>query len=110
MLFGCQHGKARTTWKRGKKSDVMIVFPHDPRRRFDIRDDPAVDTLFRVHEKRDPIKRKRPALLRGVLQKPGDVLLSRAVTSTVPSALKGLTAVFGMGTGVSPSLSSPEKS
>jgi len=25
-------------------------------------------------------------------------------TDTVPSALKGLTAVFGMGTGVSPSL------
>jgi hypothetical protein len=27
---------------------------------------------------------------------------------TVPSALKGLTAVFGMGTGVSPSLWRPE--
>jgi len=26
------------------------------------------------------------------------------VTSAVPSALRGLTAVFGMGTGVSPSL------
>jgi hypothetical protein len=29
-------------------------------------------------------------------------------TGTVPSALKGLTAVFGMGTGVSPSLWRPE--
>ena len=29
----------------------------------------------------------------------GSVLLSRAVTSHVPSALKGLTSVFGMGTG-----------
>ena len=29
----------------------------------------------------------------------GSVLLSRAVTSQVPSALKGLTSVFGMGTG-----------
>ena len=27
----------------------------------------------------------------------------------VPSALKGLTSVFGMGTGVTPSLSSPDK-
>ncbi len=38
----------------------------------------------------------------------GDDLLSRAVTSQVPSALKGLTAVFGMGTGGSPQLSPPE--
>ena len=29
----------------------------------------------------------------------GSVLLSRAVSSQVPSALKGLTSVFGMGTG-----------
>src|SRR5713101_4787943 len=29
-------------------------------------------------------------------------------TGTVPSALKGLTAVFGMGTGVTPSLWRPE--
>ena len=31
-------------------------------------------------------------------------LLSQAVSRQVPSALKGLTAVFGMDTGVSPSL------
>ena len=34
----------------------------------------------------------------------GGVLLSHTVASIVPSALKGLTSVFGMGTGVSPSL------
>ena len=39
---------------------------------------------------------------------PGDVLLSRAVPSQVPSALRGLTSVFGMGTGGSLSLLSPE--
>jgi hypothetical protein len=33
-----------------------------------------------------------------------DDLLSQAVSRQVPSALKGLTSVFGMGTGVSPSL------
>ena len=33
----------------------------------------------------------------------GDDLLSHMVPHAVPSALKGLTAVFGMGTGVSPS-------
>ena len=38
----------------------------------------------------------------------GDVLLSRAVSSQVPSALRGLTSVFGMGTGGSLSLLSPE--
>ena len=39
---------------------------------------------------------------------PGNVLLSRAVSSQVPSALRGLTSVFGMGTGGSLSLLSPE--
>ena len=38
----------------------------------------------------------------------GSVLLSRAVSSQVPSALKGLTSVFGMGTGGSPSPLPPE--
>ena len=37
----------------------------------------------------------------------GDVLLSHAVSSAVPSGLRGLTSVFGMGTGVTPSLKSP---
>jgi hypothetical protein len=37
----------------------------------------------------------------------GDGLLSRALSGGVPSALQGLTAVFGMGTGVAPALWSP---
>jgi hypothetical protein len=37
----------------------------------------------------------------------GNVLLSHTVSRAVPSALKGLTSVFGMGTGVSPSPWSP---
>ena len=37
----------------------------------------------------------------------GNVLFSRAVSSQVHSALRGLTSVFGMGTGVSLLLSSP---
>ncbi len=40
---------------------------------------------------------------------PGNVLLSHAVPHAVPSALRGLTAVFGMGTGVALSLWSPGK-
>ncbi len=38
---------------------------------------------------------------------PGGDLLSHAVTSAVPSALEGLTAVFGMGTGVAPPVRPP---
>ena len=38
----------------------------------------------------------------------GDDLLSRVVSNQVPSALKGLTSVFGMRTGGSPSPLSPE--
>src|SRR5688572_13330673 len=41
----------------------------------------------------------------GVFQREaGDGLLSRALSGGVPSALQGLTAVFGMGTGVAPAL------
>ncbi len=38
------------------------------------------------------------------IKKPSDYLLSHPVARIVPSALKDLTSVFGMGTGVSPSL------
>ena len=50
---------------------------------------------------------KSPAFAGDLLESGGD-LLSRAVTSQVPSALKGLTSVFGMGTGVTPSSLPPE--
>src|SRR5213593_4823120 len=40
--------------------------------------------------------------------KSGDDLLSHVVANAVPSALEGLTSVFGMGTGVAPPLESPE--
>jgi hypothetical protein len=48
--------------------------------------------------------RKPPELLfRGVSEgKAGGGLLSRNLSVAVPSALQGLTAVFGMGTGVAP--------
>ncbi len=38
----------------------------------------------------------------------GDYLLSHTLTHAVPSGLRGLTAVFGMGTGGTPSLRSPK--
>jgi hypothetical protein len=53
-------------------------------------------------------KQKRPIISDGPFYlNLGNVLLSHTVTHAVPSALKGLTSVFGMGTGVSPSPWSP---
>ncbi len=50
--------------------------------------------------------KKRPDGLmpRASEEKTGNVLLSRGNAPQVPSALAGLTTVFGMGTGVSPPL------
>ena len=45
---------------------------------------------------------------RGLQKKSGSDLLSRAVSRGVPSALEGLTSVFGMGTGVTPPTLPPE--
>ena len=53
-------------------------------------------------------KEKTQLFARSLLLVSGNVLLSRAVSSQVPSALKGLTSVFGMGTGGSLSPLSPE--
>jgi hypothetical protein len=52
-----------------------------------------------VEHKRKP----RQAKLGGASkEKAGDGLLSHHLSVVVPSALQGLTAVFGMGTGVAP--------
>ena len=40
-------------------------------------------------------------------KKPGSDLLSHPLAEAVPSALEGLTTVFGMGTGVSPPVQPP---
>jgi hypothetical protein len=52
---------------------------------------------------------KKKPLVQGAFlpAKRGDDLLSHPVSGAVPSALEGLTAVFGMGTGVAPPLWSP---
>src|SRR5260370_42506786 len=56
-----------------------------------------------------PGKRRGPVpVLRAKEKDLGDDLLSQTVASPVPSAQTGLTAVFGMGTGVSPPLWSPK--
>ena len=55
-------------------------------------------------------KTKRPSAVLGRFDQlnPGDDRLSHAVSRAVPWALEGLTTVFGMGTGVSPPVWSPE--
>src|ERR1035441_386007 len=55
------------------------------------------------------VRKKTKGLRRseGLLIKPGDVLLSHTLARAVPSGLRSLTAVFGMGTGGSSSLGSP---
>ncbi len=65
------------------------------------------------HRSSVPATRQRPAALfelagRYLHEYSGDVLLSQGATPQVPSALAGLTSVFGMGTGVTPPLWPPE--
>ena len=59
---------------------------------------------FRLYEKKRPTHSGRSFLF----MESGNVLLSQVVSNQVPSALKGLTSVFGMGTGGSLSPLSPE--
>ena len=58
-------------------------------------------------DSRLPAKKEAPRL-RCFYMESGSDLSSRAVSSQVLSALKGLTAVFGMGTGGTPSSLPPE--
>src|SRR5919109_2669591 len=53
-------------------------------------------------------RRSKEPPRRTATKKTGGVLLSQAVAHQVPSALRGLTALFGMGRGVSPSLWPPK--
>ena len=53
------------------------------------------------------MKHKGPTLSVGPCDIPGNFLRSHTLARAVPSGLRGLTSVFGMGTGGSPSLRSP---
>jgi len=57
----------------------------------------------------DAIKQKtRFFLSEKAGHKPGNNLLSHGIVAALPSAVEGLTGVFGMGTSVSPHLWKPE--
>ena len=69
--------------------------------------EPATSSLGSWHsttELRPPWVRSLPnfKVERHKEKYPGLVLLSHSIEAVVPSALEGLTAVFGMGTGVAP--------
>ena len=54
-----------------------------------------------------PEHRKAPSGWMGLLIYAGDHLISHTLTRAVPSAQRGLTSVFGMGTGVTLVVNSP---
>jgi hypothetical protein len=67
----------------------------------------AVDAMFlaRLLARKQEQKATAASPIEGTdgrQKRSGDDLLSRAVSRGVPSALEGLTSVFGMGTGVTP--------
>jgi hypothetical protein len=59
--------------------------------------------LVQMHKQKKALKK----IFKAFVINPGNDLLSHQVSLTVPLALRGLTSVFGMGTGVTPSLESP---
>ena len=69
-----------------------------------------VDTMFIETNNSSQTKKARSSFtLSGlVFNNPGGFLLSHAVARAVPSAPRGLTSVFGMGTGVTLSTQPPE--
>ena len=67
----------------------------------------GVPTIEAADSPSPEFTKKKARLSTSLLESGGD-LLSRTVTSQVPSALKGLTSVFGMGTGGTPSSLPPE--
>ena len=61
------------------------------------------------HRDTSPPRRKSPILDGdGALDYAGDHLISHTLTRAVPSAQRGLTSVFGMGTGVTLAVRPPE--
>jgi hypothetical protein len=65
-------------------------------------DDDSGDDDDRGHENAPAHNDDEPPTGRLVEEETGGDLLSQALASQVPSALRGLTALFGMGRGVSP--------
>ncbi len=93
-------------WRGSPKPASTIMKPATCRHEFllyQMTPDSILPDFFRgVLNRRARLPDCRQVYLRENIKKPGSVLLSRAVTSTVPSAFWGLTSLFGMERGVSP--------
>ena len=63
---------------------------------------PAAGAALRRRLKKEKPPRVHEGHTRASQKESGSDLLSRAVSREVPSALEGLTSVFGMGTGGTP--------
>ncbi len=121
----CRHGRRRAyllsgtaTWSTSECACAVPsrwAFPHatavhlPPRGLLASTSARRARRATRAASPRTDAERRRAARRRPVCQKTGGVLLSQALAGQVPSALRGLTALFGMGRGVSPSPRPPEK-
>src|SRR6185295_15327434 len=91
--------RARSTGASAPRSAGAAVCQPEPASvmAFTMRRGREISGMFtRAGQKQSPLRDPK-GLLRLL---PGNDLLSHALTRAVPSALRGLTAVFGMGTGV----------
>ena len=68
---------------------------------------PRSSACLRMRIKKELKKETAPRYSHGAVIYVGDDLLSHTLSRAVQSALRGLTSVFGMGTGVSPAVRSP---
>ena len=67
---------------------------------------PPMAVHARLEPNAEPLTNKKGPMLshRACKNNPGSDLLSHTLAHAVPSAVEGLTSVFGMGTGVTPLL------
>ena len=92
---GQERGKNRTL--RDREASAQEAGPRPP-----MWPSPFVRGLG-TRQRKNPERQESLGVLRGA----GGGLLSRDLSIGVPSALQGLTTVFGMGTGVAPALQPP---
>ena len=90
--------------KKTGNNIFVVLLPFNPSFQY------SIIPIFQLKNvRRIELKNKAlPAGGRALFFNPGNDLLSHSLAQAVPSALEGLTSVFGMGTGISPLPWSPE--
>ena len=111
-ILGGARLNVNASWTRGlSKSSRQAAWTQNPEQGPNGR---SAQDNAKVETESGPLRteREKPRSdfsLRGFGNKPGNDLLSHARARAVPSALEGLTSEFGMGSGMAPPTSSPEK-